>query len=131
MSQENVALIRDWFEGQQDPEQFFGLLDPCIVFINYASAPEPGPFVGHDGVRAWVRNFRSGLGDFRIDATEIIDAGGDQVVVDQLVVGTGISSGVPFERRFSSLFTLANGKIVRVQGFETHAEALEAAGLSK
>ena len=131
MSQENVEVIRHWFELQRDPKTFFGLLDPHVVFINYASAPEPGPFVGHDGVREWVKNFRSGLGDFRIDATEIIDAGGDQVIVAQRVHGTGARSGAPYEHRFSSLFTLLNGRIVRVQGFETHAQALEAAGLSE
>ena len=129
MSQENVDAIRHWFEQQRNPEVFFGLLDPHVVFINYASAPEPGPFVGHEGVREWVRNFRSGLDDFRVDPTQIIDAGGDQVVVAQEVHGTGPSSGVPVERRFGSLFTLVNGKIVRVQGFETHQEALAAAGL--
>jgi ketosteroid isomerase-like protein len=62
-------------------------------------------------------------------ATEVIDAGGDQVVAINRVTGSGTTSGVPIEREIATLYTLLNGKVVRGQGFETRAEALEAAGL--
>jgi ketosteroid isomerase-like protein len=45
--------------------------------------------------------------------------------------GAGVTSGVPVDREIATVFTLLNGKIVRAQGFETRAEALEAAGLSE
>lgn len=126
MSQENVEIVRKLYESRGS--EFFELLDPHVVWINYASAPETRPYVGHDGVREWVKGFRATFGDYQMEATEIIDAGGDQVVATNRLAGAGTTSRVPVEHEFASLFTLVNGRIVRVQGFETRDEALEAAG---
>ena len=130
MSQENVEIVRRMYEAQNG-EEFFGFLDPDVVWINYSSAPETRPYIGHDGVREWVRGFQTHIGDFRFEPTEVLDAGGDQVVTVHRITAAGTTSGVPVEQTASSLITLANGKIVRVQGFETRADALEAAGLSE
>jgi hypothetical protein len=51
------------------------------------------------------------------------------VVAVGRVTGAGTASGVPIEREVTSVYTLINGRIVIGQGFETRAEALEAAGL--
>jgi ketosteroid isomerase-like protein len=130
MSQENVEIVR-WMYESQNSEEFFEFLDPHVVWINYASAPETRPFIGHDGVREWYEGFRTHIGDFQFEAREVLDAGGDQVVTVHRVTATGTTSGIPLEQMGSSLITLANGKIVRVQGFETRAQALKAAGLSE
>jgi ketosteroid isomerase-like protein len=130
MSQENVEIVRRMYESQNS-EEFFELLDSHVVWINYASAPETRPYIGHDGVREWVEGFRTHIGDFQFEASEVLDAGGDQVVTVHRITATGTTSGIPVEQTASSLITLANGKIVRVQGFETRAQALEAAGLSE
>ena len=129
MSQENAEVVRKLYESTGS--EFFELLDPHVVFINYASAPETRPYVGYDGVREWAAGFRATIGDYETHVTEIIDAGGDQVVADARVTGAGTTSGVPFERKVATLFTLLNGRIVRAQGFETRVEALEVAGLSE
>jgi ketosteroid isomerase-like protein len=128
MSQENVEVVRKLYESRGS--EFFELLDPHVVFINYASAPETRPYIGHEGVREWAKGFRASFGDYQVEATEIIDAGGDQVVTANRWTGTGTTSRVPVEREVATLFTLVNGRIVRAQGFETRDEALEAAGLS-
>jgi ketosteroid isomerase-like protein len=129
MSQENVEVVRKLYEARGS--DFYDLLDPHVVFINYATAPEPGPYVGHEGVHEWAKSFRTTFGDFEIEATEIIDAGGDEVVAVHRATGAGVTSGVPVQREVAVLYTLLNGKVVRGQGFETRAEALEAAGLSE
>jgi ketosteroid isomerase-like protein len=128
MSQENVEVVRRVYESQGRPE-FLQLLDPHVVWINYMSALRAEPYLGHEGVLDWAKDFRDNFGDFRMEAKELIDAGGDQVVVVSRFIGTGIKSGVPLEQEFGSLFTLLNGKVVRCQGFESVSEALEAAGL--
>jgi ketosteroid isomerase-like protein len=129
MSQENVKIVRKLYESRGS--EFFELLDPHVVFINYASAPETRPYIGHEGVREWAAGFRASFGDYETHVNEIIDAGGDQVVVDGRFIGVGTTSGVPVERDVCTLFTLLNGRIVRGQGFETLAEALEGAGLAE
>jgi ketosteroid isomerase-like protein len=130
MSQENVEIVRRVYESQGRPE-FLQLLDPHVVWINYMSALRAEPYVGHEGVLEWAKEFRDNFGDFRMEAKELIDAGGDQVVVVSRFIGTGTKSGVPLEQEFASLFTLLNGKVVRCQGFESVADALEAAGLKE
>ena len=45
MSQENVEIVRKLYESEGS--EFFELLDPHVVFINYASAPETRPYVGY------------------------------------------------------------------------------------
>jgi ketosteroid isomerase-like protein len=131
MSEENVEVVRKLFESQGDASEFFELLDPHVVWINYASSVETRPYIGHEGVREWAEGFQANFSEFRMEAVELIDAGGDQVVTVHRVKGTGKASGIPVEHEFSSLITLVNGKIVRVQGFEARAEALEAAWLSE
>jgi ketosteroid isomerase-like protein len=131
MSRENVEIVRKLYEVQNDFERFLQLLDPDVVWINDDSVMESRPYVGHEGVREWVRELLAGFSDLRFEVTEIIDAGGDQVIAFQRVLGTGIKSGVQIDREVSTLLTLVNGKIVRLQGFATRPEALEAAGLSE
>jgi len=64
MSQENVEVVRKLYESEGS--EFFELLDPHVVFINYASAPETRPYVGYDGVREWAAGFRATIGDYEI-----------------------------------------------------------------
>ncbi len=45
--------------------------------------------------------------------------------------GRGRGSGVEVDARFYDVYTLRNGKIVRVDEFAEREDALEAAGLSE
>ncbi len=125
-----MEIVRRLFDAQGTPE-FLNLLDPDVVWLNYASAPHNRPYVGHEGLLKWYADFRAHIGDFRFELIELIDAGGDQVVTVHRVTATGTTSGVPVEQLAGSLITLVNRKIARVQGFESSTQALEAAGLSE
>jgi ketosteroid isomerase-like protein len=97
---------------------------------NVADAPETAPYIGHDGVRKWAEVTRDAIGDFRVEADEVIDVDESRVVVVGRVCG-GPSSGLAFELRLSQVYTLRRGKIVEVRAYRTKDEALEAAGLSE
>jgi hypothetical protein len=62
MSQANVEIVRKLFESQGS--DFYELLDPDVVWLNYASAPVPGPYLGHEGVHEWAKGWRATFGDF-------------------------------------------------------------------
>jgi hypothetical protein len=53
MSQENVEVVRHWFErlaaGNPAPE----FCDPGIEIRNWAHMPTPGPYHGHEGLHEW------------------------------------------------------------------------------
>ena len=85
---------------------------------------------GHEGVRQFWRDGLSVFGKVDLDVEELIDAG-DQVlaVIREREVGRG--SGVPVETSHLAVWTLADGKVTRMQMFDDRPEALEAAGLSE
>jgi ketosteroid isomerase-like protein len=65
--------------------------------------------------------------ELELTAEESID-GGDRVVVSGYFRGRGRGSGVEVDTGFYDVYTLRDGKIVRVDEFTGRAEALEAAG---
>ena len=66
--------------------------------------------------------------DFRVELEELIDAGRDVVAVTRHH-GTGRASGVTVGAPVAYVFTVRDGKLARMQIFNTRAEAREAAGL--
>jgi ketosteroid isomerase-like protein len=130
MPEENVEVVRLAYErfnsGDVD-----GLLRLCATdfeFRDLPALPGSGVFVGHDAFRAWYAQLSEALEDIRFEAEKLIDAG-DQVVVINHATGSGRGSGAGVETRFSNVWTLSNGKALSAISYDTHAEALEAAGL--
>jgi ketosteroid isomerase-like protein len=105
--------------------------DPDVVLINTPSSPETTPYVGHDGLLRWVRSSQEGAGDIRIEADETIDVDDSRVLVVGRVCGEGPVSGLPVEIALTTVYTLRDGKIVRMQAYDTKPQALEAVGLSE
>jgi hypothetical protein len=60
---------------------------------------------------------------------DLIDAGGGTVVLRIRAHATGEQSGIEAEVRISQVVTLRIGKVILVEYFWDHQEALEAAGL--
>ena len=61
----------------------------------------------------------------------MIDLGEDQVVVVLREFGRGKGSGIEVERPTAGVWTLCDGKAVRIRFYAGKAEALEAAGLTE
>jgi ketosteroid isomerase-like protein len=77
----------------------------------------------HDGVRRH---------DYRMVPEEFIDAGGDQVLVFSREGGRGKGNGAEVQTNPTArLWTLRDGKAIRMESYWDRAEALEAAGLSE
>ena len=85
--------------------------------------------IGHDTNRAWLAELRQAVEDLRFEPAEIIDAGGDRVVVVCRVVGRGKASGLKLEMLTFNVWTVTKGTIVSCITYDDHTEALEAVGL--
>ena len=85
---------------------------------------------GHDAVRASTARWKSEWDDYELIPEEFADAG-DRVVVTVRFRARGRGSGIEVDARLYDVFTLHDGKIVRMDQFTEHSEALEAAGLSE
>jgi ketosteroid isomerase-like protein len=129
MSRENAEVVREgidaWNAGDMD--RLRALYDPGVVMYHLEGWPEPGPSVGRDAV---MRQWESQRETWNIDAVEPISEfieAGDRVIVRYAWRGTG--SGPEMNMEFTGVLTVRKGKILVVEWFWDHAEALEAVGL--
>jgi ketosteroid isomerase-like protein len=140
MPEENVEIVRRSFDALQaglargEPGAGFdlGLLADDFEWILV-----PEPFEGRSlwrGREDWVEFLRlwtQDFDDFSFQVVRLIDAGRDRVVALMRQSGTGKESRAPVEWDNGVVFELRDGRIIRATNYLSHAEALEAAGLSE
>ncbi len=124
MSQENVEIVRMFLSAGVD--EALPHADPDIVW----NPIEELPTQGHDAVRASLAHWKAEWDDYKLMPEEFVDMG-DRVVVTVRLRGRGRGSGVEIAARFYDVYTLHDGKIVRMDQFTERSEALAAAGLSQ
>jgi len=137
MSEENVELVRRVIEAHDrgDFATVFAAYDPEIEWHVgrlelTASGLEP-VYHGHDGVRAFWHAWFAAWETASFEYEEFIDAG-DSIVTTLSQRLRGRTSGIELEwNSYGQVWTVHDGKIVRVEFFHTRSEALKAAGLSE
>jgi uncharacterized protein len=132
VSQENVELARRGYDAfnRGDMEVAFELFDPEIEWSEGTDVPEPQVYHGHDGVRRQQERFREAWESFSIEPEEFIEMG-EQLVVIAKLVGRGKGSGVEVEARGAHVWTVRDGKAVRLEMYVDPAKALEAVGFAQ
>ena len=136
MSQENVESVQRAVEAwnADDLDAFLAELD---ADVEWHPAIEPGLegkatiYRGHDGARKAWREYRGEAWERLTNRPqEIRDLGESVLVLGQMDI-TARTTGIEFSQELGQLAEFRRGKIARVRDFLTHAEALEAAGLSE
>jgi ketosteroid isomerase-like protein len=133
MSQENVEIVRRVWEAaeRRDTDAVFALYDPAIVWESrYVGPIEGGLYHGHEGVRQFFRDWLESFETYHAQAETFIEAG-SKVVVGYRVSGRGQGSGIEIEMSRWNVYGIRNGLVIRVEIFESKAEAFEAVGLSE
>ena len=133
MSQENVEIVRRAWEawGRGEWGSLYALYHPDIVWDASAlRGPIAGVYHGHEGVRRYFREWLESFEAHEARAETFIDAG-DDVIVGLRLRGRGKASGVEVEMARCNVYRIRGGLAVRVELFETEAEALEAVGLKE
>jgi len=130
MSQENVELVRRGMDAfnQRDKAAFVALCDPQAENVPPREWPENAPIQGAgaiwdffvEAVEAWVEG--------SYEWGELIDAGRDKIVANQLREMRGKTSGASVAWSFWVVFTFRDEKVLRWEWFADRAEAFEAAG---
>ena len=130
MSQENVELTQAWREawnaGDMDAVREF--YDPDVVVRPNKDWPERGPFFGREAVMQWFEQLRDTWDTLVIEAISQIDAG-DRIV--ERVISHGTGRGPAYGAEFTTVTTVRKGKVLYLEFFWDHAEALEAVGLAE
>jgi ketosteroid isomerase-like protein len=132
MSQENVEIVRQCCEAF-DRGDYAAALDGLHPQIEYELThfPDGQVYRGHEGVREAFRIWMGTWEDYRQERGDLIDCGTDEVIVPTREYGRGKGSGVALSRATYGLWTLRDGKAVRIRFYSTLAEAKEAAGIGK
>src|SRR3954468_14559106 len=133
MSRENVEIIRSGFEAvaEGDLGAWFRLADPDIRVIPRPAEPDAATeYRGLDGLMEYAVNWYSQWDEYESEPVEIIDAG-EQVVVRARERGRVERTGIEVSEDFSHSFRLRGRKVVEWRMYDSHAEALEAVGLSE
>ena len=134
MTQENVEIVRRWWEGfNEDGMPPLVLCDQEIEIRNPPDFPVRGLYQGHDGVRHWRDEVFDILDNPRVEPEDIVDVHGDGTTVLMLLRAKGIASHteIKIDYEWAAVWTIRGGKVLRAQGYLERAEALEAAGLSE
>jgi ketosteroid isomerase-like protein len=132
MSSENLEAVRRGFEAldRGGVEAFLDFIDPQFETTTPPDLTvEPATYRGHAGLRHYFESFYEIMDDVRFEPEEFIDAAGDRVVVPVRLVVRGRGTGIEAEQRLAFVWTLRDGKGLRLESYRTKAEALEAAGL--
>jgi ketosteroid isomerase-like protein len=138
MSQEYMEIVQRVYDAaaRRDAAAVFSLYDPDVEWdgsrSRWAEVLSTSPnFRGHEELRRFFRQYFDMWETFEDDLQELIDAG-DYVISVVTSRGRGRASGVEVEWTGNSgVWTIRNGKVVRVVWFSSRKEALEAVGLSE
>jgi ketosteroid isomerase-like protein len=133
MSQENVEVVRRGYEGFAAT----GVINPDITardFVwdmsNFHGWPEQQTYEGTEEVQGFLRDWMGAWDDWELEAEALHDAG-DKVVAMMSQRGRSKAAGMPVEMSFAQVWTLRDGKQIRMDMYSDRDEALRATGLRK
>ena len=133
MSRENVEAVREIvMRFNRDGFMPEDLYDPDVELFNIRESPLPGPYRGYEGLREWREGVFEVVEEGRFEIDDLIDVDeADLVIYKMRLVGRARHTGIDFNRGWTTVQWLRQGRIYRSESYTDHAEALEAAGLSE
>jgi ketosteroid isomerase-like protein len=123
----DVETLRGAYEALNhgDVEGALGVLDEHAEWSEHSDLPEAGVYRGRDAIRTFLEQFLESWQHFNQETEELIP--GESCVLIMLrsrVRGKG--SGVAVEARYAHLWTMEDGRGVRVDAYLDRDEALRA-----
>ena len=132
MSEENVAtisrLVDAFNEGGMGAEATLSFFDEAAVFEEPPEQPGPSIAEGREAVSQTFTKFDETWEEHRSEPEEIRAIDDERVLLFSVDHFRG-RDGIEISQPSGTLFTLRDGKVVRMQAFWERGRALEAAGL--
>jgi ketosteroid isomerase-like protein len=130
MSRENVEVVRDQFAATNErdfPRAMSHYADDVELVVHPDAFLENGTFSGREAVGEWFANwFTTFEAGYHFDIEEARDLG-EVVFLLASHHGRGRSSGAEVRGQTAYLYTVRGGKVVRVELYQSGAQALAAA----
>ena len=127
---ENVAIVRRIFDAAAR-DDLQGMLRPVSerIVVNDPTRVDGGTYRGLEGLVEWMAEW-SEIYDWGIEAERFIEAG-ERVVVLARWRNRDSSGRIELLSPFGMVFTVANGRVTRLDYFNDRRAALKAVGLSE
>jgi len=132
VSAENVVIIRRGYghfiaTGELQEQ----LMTPDFVWdmSTFRGWPERQSYEGVEGAKEFLADWLGAWEDWELELEELHDAG-EKVVAIVHQQGRSKATGLPVEMRFAQVWTLRDGKQLRMEMFADPEEALQAAGVA-
>ena len=132
MSQENVERTRLVYRRLHEGgfTAIADLIDPRFA-MDAPQGVESSQAHDKEGLRDWFRKMDEIWEELRFDPKEITDLDDDRVLVVAHTSGRARGTGIQISQDLTHVWTLSEGKAIRLNTYSTRAEALEAVGLSE
>jgi ketosteroid isomerase-like protein len=132
MATMNLATLRRYHELLNETgEAPLELLDPDVEIHMFRGSPIAGPYLGHDGVRQWMRDTFDVIEAWRLELDEVVTGDNPDVVVAlQRFVGRMKHTDLPANFPLAVVVRFRDGRIVRFEGYRERDEAVAAAGIA-
>jgi ketosteroid isomerase-like protein len=130
MSQENLEVVRRTMDAYnaRDLPAYFDMLSESVSLQSRFSAMGR-VYHGHNDLRRYFAELDEVWSRYEMRVLRLIPVG-RQVAALCHLYAVGRESDLQVEENSAIVFSLEAGKIVRIDAYPTHAQALEAVGLS-
>ena len=98
-------------------------------FSGFPGWVEDTEYHGKDGFDAQMERWTEAFDEWSMEVTDVVDAGGDDVLVVGIQRGVMKGSGATVEMPLANLVTVEDGKLKRLRMFMTAEDAYAAAGI--
>jgi ketosteroid isomerase-like protein len=129
MSRENMENLRRGLDAfnRRDKTAFVAVCDPQVENIPPREWPENAPIQGAEAIWDFFVGAQEAWDEGSYEFGELIDAGRDKIVANQLREMRGKTSGASVAWSFWVVITFRDGRVLRWEWFADRDEALEAA----
>ena len=124
---DDVETLRGAYEAlnEGDVERALAVLDEDAEWCEHSDLPEAGLYQGKDAIRDFLHDFLESWQEFKQETEELIPGDGRVLIMLRSKV-RGKGSGVAVEGEYAHLWTMENGRGVRVDAYFDRREALRA-----
>jgi ketosteroid isomerase-like protein len=124
---DDADILRESYEAlnRGDIPGTVAVLDEDAEWHEHSELPEADSYRGRDSIRSFLERFLESWDEFRQEIEDLLVDDG-KVLVLLHMVGQGKGSGIPVEARYAHLWTMRDGRGVRIDTYTDRDEALKA-----
>jgi ketosteroid isomerase-like protein len=127
MPRDDVETLRAAYEAlnRRDIPGTLHVLDDAAEWHEHSELPEADSYRGREVIQAFLESFLESWDEFRQEVEDLIAEDG-KVLILLHMIGRGKGSGIRVEARYAHLWTMRDGRGVRIDTYTDRQEALEA-----